>query len=103
MGKRSAEIMTAGWRTVRSTERCAIAATCTGSEGPILGLFGLGLPRALEGASRLGQEHVVQGRLVEPQVGDLEVFSVEGPHHVGEIPVVEADGDGAGLGGDLLP
>src|ERR1051325_6794183 len=92
IGKRRAEIMTAGWRTVRSTERCAIAATCTGSEGLILGLRLL--PRALQRTSRLRQEHVIKGRLVEPEVGDLEVFCVEGPHHVGEVSLVEADGDG---------
>src|SRR5215218_732315 len=97
IGKSRAETMTAGWRTVRSTERCASAATWVKSEEPILHL-----PCALERASRLLQEHVVEGRLVEPQVGDLEVLAVQRPHHVGEISVLEADGYGAGLGGDLL-
>src|SRR5829696_2650855 len=107
IGKSSAEIRTAGWRIVRSTERCAIAATCTGSVEPILGLRLLcpSLPGALERASRLLQEHVVQGRLVEPQVGDLEVFGIEGAHHVGEAacPLIEPHGDGARLSGNLLP
>src|SRR5829696_3963948 len=109
IGKSSAEIMTAGWRTVRSTERRASAATWTRSEEPILSLrrlgLGLSFARALQRTSRLLQEHVVQRRLVEPQVGDLKALGVEGAHHVGEVacPVVEPHGDGAGLGGDLLP
>src|SRR5918998_1287505 len=94
IGKSRAETMTAGWRTVRSTERCASAATWVRSDEPILSLCLLcSLTRALERPSRLLQKHVVQARLVEPQVGDLEVFGVEGAHHVG---------DGAGLGRDLL-
>src|SRR5918997_3554180 len=103
IGKSNAETITAGWRTVRSTERCASAATWVKSEEPILRLSLLG-PCTLERPSRLLQKHVVQARLVEPQVGDLEVFGVEGAHHVGEVagPVVEANGDGAGLGRDLL-
>src|ERR687895_53987 len=105
IGKRRAEIMTAGWRTVRNTERRASAATWVGSDEPILSLrlLGLRLARALERTPRLLQEHVVQGRLVEPEVGDLEVFGVEGAHNVGEVAALEPDGDGAGLRGDLLP
>src|SRR3712207_2983347 len=107
IGKSNAETMTAGWRTVRSTERCASAATWVRSEEPILRLrlpSPLFLARALERPSRLLQKHVVQARFVEPQVGDLEVFGIQGAHHVGEVagPLVEADGDGTGLGGDLL-
>src|SRR5215216_705667 len=103
IGKSRAEMMTAGWRTVRSTERCASAAIWMKSNELILRLRLLGpLARALERASCLLQEHVIQGRLVEPQVRDLEALGVQGAHHVGEVSVVEADGDGAGLGGDLL-
>src|SRR5215212_5825205 len=96
IGKSRAETMTAGWRTVRSTERCASAATWVKSEERILRF-----PGALERASRLFQEYVVQGRFVEPQVRDLEVLGVQGAHHVGEVagPVVEPDGDGSRLGG----
>src|SRR5918997_1860849 len=106
IGKSNAETMTAGWRTVRSTERCASAATWVRSEEPILRLrlpSPLFLARALERPSRLLQKHVVQARFVEPQIGDLEVFGVQGAYHVGEVagPMVEADGDGTGLGGDL--
>src|SRR5918999_3255780 len=103
IGKSNAETMTAGWRTVRSTERCASAATWVKSEEPILRLSLLG-PCTLERPSRLLQKHVVQARLVEPQVGDLEVLGVQGAYHVGKVagPVVEAYGDGAGPRGDLL-
>src|SRR3712207_18823 len=103
IGKSNAETMTAGWRTVRSMERNARAEIWVESEGPILrlSLLGLGLSLALERAARLRQEDVVQARLVEPQVGDLEVSGVQGAHHVGEVAVVEADGHGAGLGRDL--
>src|SRR5215207_2779608 len=102
IGKSRAETMTAGWRTVLSTERIAIAVIWVEREEPILRLRLLGLSLALERPPRLRQEHVVQGRLVEPQVGDLEALAVQGTHHVGEVTVVEADGHGAGLGGNLL-
>src|SRR5918997_2497533 len=103
IGKSNAETITAGWRTVRSMERNARAEIWVESEGPILrlSLLGLGLSLALERAARLRQEDVVQARLVEPQVGDLEVLGIQGAHDVGEVAVVEADGHGAGLGGDL--
>ena len=77
IGKSNAETMTAGWRAVRSTERCASAETWVRSEEPILRfLKPFFLARALERPSGLLQEHVVQARFVEPQVGDLEVFGV---------------------------
>src|ERR671916_536843 len=97
--------MTAGCRTVRSTERRASAATWVGSVEPMLGLRLLGLPvaRPLERAPGLLQEHVVEGRLVEPEVGDLQVLGVEGAHHVGEVAALEPDGDGAWLRRYLLP
>src|SRR3712207_6278671 len=103
IGKSNAETMTAGWRTVRSMERNARAEIWVESEGLILrlSLVGLSLSPALERAARLRQEDVVQARLVEPQVGDLEVSGVQGAHHVGEVAVVEAYGHGPGLGGDL--
>src|SRR3712207_2291100 len=102
MGKSRAETTTAGWRAVRSTERRASAATWVRSDEPILGLLCL-LARTLERPPRLLQEHVVQRRLVEPQVRDLEVLRVKGAHDAGEVAPVEADGDGPWLGGDLLP
>src|SRR5918998_4700668 len=108
IGKSRAEMITAGWRTVRSTERCASAAIWVGSEDPILHLRLLGalflLARSLERAPRLLQEDVVQGRLVEPEVGYPQVLGVERPHHVREAAgtAVQPDGDSAGLGGDLL-
>src|ERR671914_1031489 len=107
MGKSGAEMITAGWRTVRSTERCASAAIWVGSEDPILGLRLLGalfLARSLERAPRLLQEDVVQGRLVEPEVGYPQVLGIECPHHVREAAgtAVQPDGDGPWLGGDLL-
>src|SRR5918998_6095927 len=103
IGKSRAETMTAGWRTVRSTERCASAAIWVKSDVSILRLLG-SFARALERASRLLQEYVVQGRFVEPQVRDLEVLGVQDAHHAGEVagPMIEANGDGAGLGGNLL-
>src|SRR5687767_13912193 len=103
IGKSNAETMTAGWRTVRRMERNARAVIWVESEGPILrlSLLGLSLSLALERAARLRQEHVVQARLVESQVGDIEVFGVQGTHHVGEVALVEADGHSAGLGGNL--
>src|ERR687895_846117 len=107
IGKSRAEMITAGWRTVRSTERCASAAIWVGSEDPILRLRLLGAfspARSLERAPRLLQEDVVQGRLVEPEVGHPQVLGVERPHHVREAAgtAVQPDGDGPGLGGDLL-
>src|SRR5919199_2738272 len=101
IGKRRAEMTTAGCRKVRSTERCASAATWVKSDEPILRLL-YPLARALERASRLLQEDVVQGRLVEPEVRDLEVLGIEGSHHVGEAAPVEPDRDGPWLGRDLL-
>src|ERR687893_162822 len=102
MGKSRAETITAGWRAVRSTERRASAATLVRIEEPILGLLCL-LGRTLERPPCLLQEHVVERRLVEPKVRDLEVLRVQGAHDVGEATPVEADGDGPWLGGDLLP
>src|SRR3712207_2288272 len=93
MGKSNAETMTAGWRTVRSTERSASAATGGSSDEPTLRLTLLD-PRTLERPPRLLQKHGVQARLIQSQVGGLEVFSVQGAHNVGEVPVVEADGNG---------
>src|SRR5215211_3294856 len=63
------------------------------------------LTRALERASRLGEEDVVEARLVETEVGDADVLPIEGAHHVGEAggPAREPHGHGARLGGDLLP
>src|SRR5918998_1613427 len=57
---------------------------------------------ALQGTPGLGEEDVVQSRLVEPEVGDFEPLVVERPHYVGQVAVVEPDRDGAGLGGGLL-
>src|SRR5215218_10322501 len=63
------------------------------------------LTRALERASRLGEEDVVEARFVETEVGDADVLPIEGAHHVGEAggPAREPDGHDAGLGWDLLP
>src|SRR5215212_10937746 len=63
------------------------------------------LTRALERASRLGEEDVVEARFVETEVGDADVLPIEGTHHIGEAggPAREPDGHGAGLRGDLLP
>ena len=44
------------------------------------------LARALERAAGLGQEHVVERRRVQLQVGDLDVLGVERPHHLGQRP-----------------
>src|SRR3712207_4477163 len=101
IGKSRAETMTAGWRAVRSTERCASAATWVRSGEPILRLL-CSRARTLERPPRLLQEYVVQGRLVEPQVRGLEVLRVQGADHIGEVAPVEADGYGPWLGGDLL-
>src|SRR5918997_6012709 len=102
IGKSRAETITAGWRAVRSTERCASAETWVRSDGPTLRLL-CPLARTLERPPRLLQEYVVQRRLVEPQVRDLEVIGVQGADDVGEVAPVEANGDGPWLGGDLLP
>src|SRR5918992_1225342 len=101
IGKSRAETMTAGWRTVLSTERIASAVIWVESEEPILRLRLLRLSLTLERSPRLRQEHVVQGRLVEPQVGDLEVFAVQGAPPGGGV--AGAGGGGAGAGGGGVP
>src|ERR687884_592427 len=62
-------------------------------------------PGAFERTPRLREEHVVEARLVEAEVGDANVLPVEGAHHLGEArgTAREPGGDGAGLGGDLFP
>ena len=76
IGKRIAETRTAGCRVVRRVERSAIAEIWVKSEEFILRLrlLGLPVPGALKGTPRLLQKDVVQARLVEPEVGDLEAL-----------------------------
>ena len=61
-------------------------------------LFGLVV--RFEPVTRLGQEDVVERRLVQLQVLDPQVGGVERPHHGHEVlTTVETHGSGTGYGG----
>ncbi len=96
-----------GVRSVCSIERRASTASCASVVGltrrrararlRVVVRRGAG---ALERAAGLGQEDVVERRLVQAQVGDPEVLGVERAHDVGQPvgPAVEPHGLGAGGG-----
>src|SRR5436190_390170 len=108
IGKRSGATTFAGWRTVRTTERRASRKTwsaktlievardasrrlCGEVAARELCLFLVG---TFERAAGLRQEDIVEGRLVELQVRDLDSGGVEGPHDVGEVGVAGSKADG---------
>ena len=85
-GKTSGGMTLAGWRDVRTIERRAIAPTRGRllTADPLL-LLRLGLlRRALEGAPRLGEEDVVEGRRAKLEIGDVHAVLVDRAHDVGE-------------------
>src|SRR5947209_14119383 len=111
-GNRMGKISSARWRRVRSIERWATTPTCwarpdPGAAGPSTataasattapasaawsrrGLLGPGRPvhvaGALELASRLGQEHVIQRGLMQMQRLDVQVGLIERPNHLGQL------------------
>src|SRR4051812_28307536 len=103
IGKRSGATTFAGWRTVRTTERRASRKTWSAKTliqaGPAsdasrrlcgevaAGELGLFLVGTFERAAGLRQEDIVERRLMELQVRDLDCGGVERPHDVGEVGV----------------
>src|SRR5207248_534304 len=105
IGNSSGEITFAGWRAVRTTERRANRKTWSANaftSGRFHGqpaarsLFFL-LCGSLERPAGLGEEDVVQRRLVQLQVLDLEVLRVERANEPGQVGLarLEPDGDAA--------